>query len=92
MANSNRDNNRETVMIGVSSADQVTPIEITINPVTNAVGMQVATEAGLVVTVGTNIERDGNRIPVMCGVSSLDNVTPVPIHVTPNGRIIIVTA
>lgn len=42
MENAPRDENRVTTILGVSSLDLVTPTKIAVNPVTNAVIVEIA--------------------------------------------------
>jgi len=42
MANAPRDNNRVPVIIGVSSVNLTTPVPIAVNPVTNALIVEIA--------------------------------------------------
>lgn len=42
MAEAKRDQNRKTTIIGVSNVDTKTPINIAVNPATNAVIVQIA--------------------------------------------------
>lgn len=42
MADASRDSNRVTTIIGVSYADMTTPVPIAVNPITNALIVEIA--------------------------------------------------
>jgi len=74
-------------MLGVSTVDGVTATPFEVNPVTGNMTVEPFSNPGRAVTVGTRITRDNNNVPVMCGTRS-DNGELIPIHVTPEGRLL----
>jgi len=90
MTDAKRDQNRVTVLLGVSNVDGVTPTPVYVNPVSHAVLVSGASD-GLTPVVGTKIKRDSNRVPVGRGVSSADGTTPLPYHVDPTTKRLLVS-
>lgn len=88
MSDAVRDDNNQAAALGVSTVDGVTPTPFEVNPVTDNLAIEPITNAGRVITIGTRITRDENNVPVMCAARS-DNGQPIPVHVTPEGRLLI---
>lgn len=89
MAQAKRDNNRVTTVVGVSSADGVTPVNVVIDSVTGLVLFDgSASGAHGAVTNREIAYRDDNRVPVMIGSSSDDDgVLVMPVVEGNNLRI-----
>ena len=76
-----RDANRIPVTLVTSNADGITPLMLTVNPVTHAIFIDDNTTGS---DLSSDIaSRDANRVPVLMGVSSVDGITPVPIYQDP---------
>lgn len=77
-----RDENKVVTMLGVSSADGVTPIPVQIDSVTGRVLLNLSA-SGVHGAVSQNnlAKRDGNRKTTMMGTSSDDDGTLVPVVV-----------
>lgn len=76
----NRDQNDRAVGLGVSSADLKTPLELTVDPVTNYLLVQVVSHSTGTVTTRHRI--DQNDIPTCYG---WNGTTIVPIATDANG-------
>ena len=89
MAQAIRDNNRVTIMQGVSSVDGTTLVNVVIDSVTGLVlCSQAASGTHGAVTNREIAYRDGNRVPVMLGESSADDGTLImPVVESGNLRI-----
>lgn len=87
MPDARRDDNRVTTLLGVSTADGVTPVPVQVNPVTGKVIMH-AVDEGIVAVVGNIITRDRNYVDVGRGERT-DNTDPIPFHASPSGKILI---
>ena len=78
-----------TTILGVSSADSVTPVSPYCNPVTHALRVDVAV-VNTVPVLGTRLTRDENHISVGGGINISDPTKVLPIMVNPvNGRVLI---
>jgi hypothetical protein len=78
MAEAKRDQNHIPTILGVSDADGLTPVNITVNPANHALTINdgvAGSSSGI-----ENAARDANRKPVLIAVSAVDGVTPVPIY------------
>lgn len=85
MAEAKRDQNHVTTMLGTSSADGITPVNVSAEPIRHA--MAVEDGVGGVDLGGDNAVRDQNHVPVMLAVSADDGVTPVPIYINGGGAL-----
>jgi hypothetical protein len=83
-----RDQNGVACLLGVSSADGVTPVPIYVEPVTGAVEVELTTNPSLPATLDLPVVRDGNRVPVLCGVTDDANEDIVPLATDTDGRIL----
>ena len=84
-----RDANQVPVDSGVSSTDGETVVPIKADPSNGALKVQ---SNGADTTPPTNAKRNGNRVTTMVALSSVDEVTPVPIAVNElTGAILIST-
>lgn len=82
-----RDENDRATALAVSSVDNVTPLRIAVDPVTNYLLVE---NFGDNLTAHTPIHRiDQNDIPTCYGVSSADGVTLIPIQTDTRGRLLI---
>lgn len=88
MADAKRDQNHITVAMGISSTDSITPIMFAVDPVTNYLLLNVASDL-LTVTPATSDKRDQNFVPTIYGVSSVDGTTLIPIRTDTNGRLLV---
>jgi len=78
MAQAKRDENKVTAMLGVSSADGVTPINVVIDSVTGRLLVKEGASGTHGAVTNRQIAyRDQNRVPAMLGVSSADDGTLV---------------
>ena len=85
-----RDENQIPGLLATSNADGVTPVPVTVDPSTQALGVSNGTSGSDL--SGDIASRDENGVPVFMGVSSADGVTPVPIYADPaTGKILIKT-
>jgi hypothetical protein len=83
-----RDNNQNTVILGISNTDGLTPIQITADPSTHEINVDNG-DTGSDLS-GDNALRDENHITTLLAVSSDDGVTPVPLYTDPaNGNLLI---
>ncbi len=83
-----RDQNGVATLLGVSSVDGATAVRVQVNPGTDNTLIQGLNNPGRVVTIGTMAKRDRNRVVTGYGVRS-DNGEPFPLHVTPEGRLLV---
>ena len=88
MRNSLRDENDKAVASGVSSADSTTPVMLRVDPITDYLLVDNASDSITVVPKQWN-KRDENDVPTVYGVSSIDGVTLIPIRTDNNGRLLI---
>lgn len=87
MADALRDENHITTLIGASSSDGVTPVNVTITPTEHWLKVK---DAQTGTDFGTNIaNRDNNHRPVIMAVSSVDGVTPVEVYVDDDGYLLV---
>ncbi len=87
MAEAKRDQNHVTVGMGISSADNVTPTSLRVDPVTDYLLADLVVEA-LVATPATMDKRDQNHTPTVYGISSVDGRTLVPIRTSDDGALL----
>lgn len=89
-----RDENRIPTWWGLSSVDGMTLVPITVNASTGKVKMEIGTSVSAVIAnLPSTMPRDENRIPCVCGVSSTDGTTLIPLSVDPStGAILAQTA
>lgn len=79
-----RDGNRIPVWWGISSTDGVTLVPIQVSSTTGGVMMDIGTSTMPVMSILPQaMPRDGNRIPLLCGVSSTVATTVLPVSVDP---------
>ena len=79
--NAPRDPNYIPVVLGASTVDG-TPLPLQIDPVTGRILATIVAVGSIPSNVPTgNVKRDDNRIPVMAGASTVDNVTLLPLQV-----------
>lgn len=83
-----RDQNSALVGRGVSSIDNATPISFQVDPVTDYLLVDVISSSNSATTISGN-KRDNNDVPTMYGLSSVDNITLVPIRTDANGYLLI---
>lgn len=87
MAESQRDNNSVTTMIGSLNSDGSTPVGVKIDPTTHRVKISDgATGSDL---TGDEAPRDNSGIVTLLGTSNADGVTPVPIYVNTAGELMV---
>ena len=79
MANAKRDGNRTTTLIGASNADGSTILNAYANQSNHGLKISDGTSGS---DLGSNIDIDGNHIPVSFAVSSSDGKTVIPIYIT----------
>lgn len=84
----NRDQNFKTVVMGISSDDNITPIMFSVDPATNYL-LVAATSDSLVPTSLTTDKRDQNFVPTAYGISSTDGTTLIPIRTDTAGRMLV---
>jgi hypothetical protein len=78
--NAPRDPNRIPVVIGASTADNVTTLPLPIDPSTGYVCTLINAVPSMATLQYTgNMPRDKNRIPVMAGASTTNNTTLLPL-------------
>lgn len=87
MANSKIDGNYTHSLMGVLNTDGKTVINILANPTTH----RLETNNGI---TGSdfgpkNAPKDGNDVPTLLAVSSVDGVTPVVVYADINGNLLI---
>lgn len=87
MTQAKKDDNQVNTMIGASSSDGTTPINVKVNPTSHIV--QVSDNGSGIDLSGNIASRDENFVPVLMGVSSADGVTPTAIYVDTNGNLLI---
>lgn len=88
MANAKLDENSIPTILLTSSADGVTPIRLTADPVTHGVTVDDNTTGSDL--SGDIAASDDNNIPVFMALSSVDGVTPVAVYGDPaTGAILI---
>lgn len=88
MAQAKRDQNDQATALGVSSVDSVTPILLTVDPVTGYLLVDNSTDA-LTPTAATRVKIDQNDQKTKYGVSSADDITLIPIRTDSNGKLLI---
>lgn len=81
MSNAVFDENRVPTVLLTSSADGVTPVQLTANPTTHAVTVDDDTTGSDL--SGDVASGDENYVPVFMAVSSADGVTPVAVYGDP---------
>lgn len=84
----NRDDNRVTTLLGVSTVDGVTPVKVQINSGNDKVLIDQSNNPARVITLPTDIPRDDNR-QVVGLAARTDDGEPFPIMCTPEGKILI---
>lgn len=80
----NRDQNRVTVLMGVSSADGVTPVPLRVDPITNALLVEVTFDSDTTIALKTPAKRDENRVTVELAVDTNGDVRPFSIKPSNN--------
>ena len=89
MAKAERDNNRNTTLIGVLNTDGETITPVKSNPSTHILMISDGTSGS---DFGqNNAERDPNRVPVMIATSESDGTTPVQLYADSSGNLLIDT-
>jgi len=88
MSEAKHDQNRVTVAQGVSSDDGVTPTPIYMDPTTSFIQVDITQDPTLPATLSLTGKHDGNRVPVMYGVTDDANLDVVPIAVDADGKIL----
>lgn len=88
MARAKRDENDQAVALGVSSTDSITPIMLTVDPVTGYLLVKNFGDS-LTTTAATRCKIDQDDQKTKYGVSSTDGVTLVPIRTDTNGRLLV---
>lgn len=83
-----RDQNNAAVASGVSSVDNVTPTSFRVDPVTDYLLVDMATDS-LTATIATKDKRDENDVPTVYGISSVDGITLVPIRTNSSGVLLV---
>lgn len=82
MASGKRDENNVVVGMGVSSVDGVTPVPITVDPVTGRLRVvSVSTDGGSASPTRTTAQRDQNNTRVAMAVTNDSNKTRTPLTV-----------
>ncbi len=87
MSIAHRDQNDRAVALGVSSVNNITPIMLAVDPVTNY--LLVDNSSDSLTVIGNKHRIDQNDIPTSYGVSSVDNITPIPIRTDSAGRLLV---
>jgi hypothetical protein len=91
MIDAKRDDNYNAVLMGVSSADGVTPIPLTVDPDTGRLRVYVAGTSLLNAIPDRNTSRrDDNRKPVLAGENNTtDAYEPFSIETANNGLMLL---
>lgn len=76
--NAQRDENRVTVAMGISTADLATTLPLRVDPATDRLLVSFTPYIGPAV-LATNAGRDGDRRPTIYGVTDDANKTLVPL-------------
>ncbi len=84
--NAKKDNNHIPVILAISSADGVTPIQIKADPSSHFLCTSDGS-AGSDLT-GNEAERDDNVVTTLLAVSESDGVTPVPLYANNDGELL----
>jgi len=87
MANSVRDENRITSLLGALDTDGKTTVAVKANPATHRLSMLDGTTGADHGPV--NSPRDDDRIPVLLAVSRVDGVTPVVVYANAAGQLLV---
>jgi hypothetical protein len=83
-----RDQNDIYVGLGVSSVDNITPLPLRVDPVTDFL-LTENTSQSITATLASKVKIDENDRKTCYGVSSIDNVTLIPIRTDYQGRLLI---
>ena len=87
MESTRRDQNRVTVIFGALSTDGSTPTMVKANPSTHFIETDDNTTGSDL--SDAPVERDQNHVPGLMAVSEVDGVTPVPLYVDSDGKLLI---
>lgn len=82
-----KDQNTIPSALGVSSVDNVTPIVVRVDPVTNYVLADMTSDS-ITITPAVRDKRDENEVPTVYGVSNDDSITLLPIRTDEDGRLL----
>lgn len=82
------DENSQSVGMGISLTDNITPITLRVDPATN---MLLATARGEVIspTTATKSRIDQNEVSTVYGVSDTDGKTLIPIRTDSDGYLLV---
>ncbi len=81
------DNNNIKTLIGQLNTDGVTPTLVKADPTTHAISADDNTTGSDL--SGDIAKRDDNREPTQLAVSNADGITPVPLYVDSDGKLLI---
>ena len=87
MANAQKDGNRVSTLIALSSSDGTTIVPVKVDSVTNV--LQVLDNTTGSDLGGSSAAHDGNRVTTLIGVSSSDGITPVDVYADASGNLLI---
>lgn len=87
MTQARRDQNDRATALAVSSVDSVTPLRLTVDPVTGY--LMVKNFSDSITVIGSKHRIDQNDIPTSYGVSNTDGVTIIPIRTDSTGKLLI---
>ena len=89
MANAAKDNNKVSAITGVLNTNGTTVSRIEIDPTTHVLDINDGVTGS---DFGADLAaRDANSVPVLIAVSEVDGVTPVPVYVDSDGKLLIDT-
>lgn len=83
-----RDQNDIHTGLGVSSVDNITPLLLKVDPVTDYLLIENVSQS-ITATVASKVKIDENDQKTCYGISSIDEVTLVPIRTDSLGRLLI---
>lgn len=87
MTNAIRDNNNIPALLGVLNTNGTTLVRVQANPSTHTLIVDNASTGSDFGPTGRAL-RDENNVTTMCATSEIDGVTPVPIYVTSDGKLL----
>ena len=89
MANAAKDSNKVSTMTGVLNTNGTTVSRIKIDPTTHVLDTADDTTGS---DFGADLAaRDANGVPVLMAVSNVDGITPVPVYVDSDGKLLVQT-
>jgi len=89
MTEAKKDQNHANTLLGVSSADSVTPTPLSVDSATGYLLISMTLDPTLPATLDLPIRRDGNHRPVLCAVTDDAAQDVVPIATDTDGNILI---